>query len=158
MNIQQKRQFNTIDFLNHRKFHKELYETSEILKALSYVRRHLKSYFNNGESWRNEYVSINSPYQDEIQSLKSDDDFIIKYYHIGGYLYYKILPKEAIKETCPFLQKNKCFDKCFDGCLTYDCFIDNDTESNIILNDIDNLYVAVLFRIYNNHDTYLVTN
>lgn len=135
--IQQKHTVNTRNIFKDNELQEEIYETSEILKSLSYVRRHLKSYFNNGKHWENEYVSINRPYHDGIQSLKSDDDFIIKHYHKSGFLYYKIFPKEVSS----FLKKYKHFD----GCLTYDSFIDNDTDPNIILDHQDNLYAAVLY-------------
>ena len=125
-------------FFSDLEFNHDIYDAYEITKAIWSVRCHLKSYFCNGKSWHNEYASINEPYQYGIQSLKSENDFVVKYYKIGGYLFYKILPKGV---NCTFLRKPEYFD----GCLVHDCFLEDDI--NMISNNIDNEFV-VLFGVY----------
>ena len=110
---------------------------------------------NENIQWSNEYgclVGNERRLPNNVIRYGSTDDVVVSMHNINSVIYYKILPKNATNETCPFFSEPKDFD----GYFLISKFQDQrDISDNIFINcgslcygDPDERRVSILYNGY----------
>ena len=108
---------------------------------------------NENIQWSNEYgcfVGNERRLPNNVIRYGSTDDVVVSMHNINSVIYYKILPKNATNETCPFFSEPKDFD----GYFLISKFQDQrDISDNIFINcgslcygDPDERCVSMLYN------------